>query len=80
MNSNTTRRVARFVALPVVSAGLLAGVLGFAGAANAGTYSQDHTPRPGIVATPSHTAPPAASRTYGHHLDHLMRVQPGYHP
>ncbi|MDA4108783.1 hypothetical protein [Mycolicibacterium holsaticum] len=79
MTTNTTRRVARFVALPVVSAGLLAGVLGFAGAANAGTYSQDHTPRPGIVATPNHTAP-SATGTYGHRIDHLMHVQPGYTP
>ncbi|MGE2691928.1 hypothetical protein [Mycolicibacterium pulveris] len=79
MTTDTTRRVARFVALPVVSAGLLAGVLGFAGAANAGTYSQDHTPRPGLVAAPNHTAPSVVG-THGRHIDHVGKLVPGYHP
>lgn len=79
MTTNTTRRFARYFALPVISAGIIAGALGFAGAANAGTYSQDHTPRPGIVATPTHTAPPATG-SHGHRIDHLIQVEPGYHP
>jgi hypothetical protein len=55
----TTRRFVRLVALPVVSAGVLGGAaLGLAGMANAGTYSYQPTPRPGIVATPSTIAHP----------------------
>ena len=58
----TTRRLARYIALPAVSAGILAGAaLGLAGMANAGTYSYTPTPRPGIVATPN-TIAPAAGR------------------
>lgn len=50
----TTRRLARYIALPAVSAGILAGAaLGLAGIANAGTYSYQPTPRPGMVATPN---------------------------
>ena len=85
MNANTTRRTARFFALPVLSAGIIAGALGFAGAASAGTYSQDTTPySPGIVATPSVKAHPAPSALPGtHHHDriaHLMNLEPSYHP
>ena len=55
---NTTR-FARYIALPAVSAGILCGaVLGLAGRANAGTYSYEPTPRPGIVATPNTIARP----------------------
>jgi len=57
--SNTIRTFARYIALPVVSAGILGGAaLGLAGAANAGTYSYEPTPRPGIVATPGTIARP----------------------
>ncbi|MGV0774280.1 hypothetical protein [Mycolicibacterium elephantis] len=84
MNANTTRRFARYFALPAISAGIIAGALGFAGAASAGTYSQDHTPRPGIVATPTHTAHPAPESLPGshhrHRPEHIMNLQPGYHP
>ena len=42
----TTRNFARYIALPVVSAGILgAAALGLAGMANAGTYSYQPTPR-----------------------------------
>jgi hypothetical protein len=57
----TARRIfTRYLALPVVSAGILGGAaLGLAGMANAGTYSYQPEPRPGIVAKPSTLAPPA---------------------
>lgn len=78
MNTNTDRRFARFLALPVLAAGILAGALGFAGAASAGTYSQDPTPRPGIVATPDVYAPGVQSGTHGHRIDHIEFEQPSY--
>jgi hypothetical protein len=55
-----TRIFARYVALPAISAGMLGGAaLGLAGMANAGTYSYQPEPRPGIVAAPTTLAPPA---------------------
>ena len=56
MNTNIARSLARYIALPVVSA------LGLAGVANAGTYSQSS---PSIVATPDTTAHPASTATPG---------------
>jgi hypothetical protein len=57
--STVTRSFARYIALPAVSAGILGGAaLGLAGMANAGTYSYEPTPRPGIVATPNTIARP----------------------
>jgi hypothetical protein len=54
-----TRSFARYIALPAISAGILGGAaLGLAGMANAGTYSYQPTPRPGIVATPNTIARP----------------------
>jgi hypothetical protein len=54
-----TRTFARYLALPAISAGILGGaVLGLAGMANAGTYSYQPTPRPGIVASPNTIARP----------------------
>ena len=51
--------ITRYLALTAVSAGILGGVaLGLAGMANAGTYSYEPTPRPGIVATPNTIARP----------------------
>ncbi|RAV11282.1 hypothetical protein DQP55_13905 [Mycolicibacterium sp. GF69] len=80
MTTNATTRIARYFALPIVAAGIAAGALGFAGAASAGTYSPDNTPRPGIVATPQHTAPSVQSGSHGHRVDHLQIVQPSWHP
>jgi hypothetical protein len=59
-NNTVTARIARYIALPVVSAGIVGGAaLGLAGMANAGTYpTHDPSPRPGIVATPNTTAQP----------------------
>jgi hypothetical protein len=54
-----TRSFARYIVLPALSAGILGGAaLGLAGMANAGTYSYEPTPRPGIVATPNTIARP----------------------
>jgi hypothetical protein len=54
-----TRSFARYIALPAISAGILGGAaLGLGGMANAGTYSYQPTPRPGIVATPNTIARP----------------------
>ena len=59
MTTIVTRNFARYIALPAVSAGILGGAaLGLAGMANAGTYSYEPTPRPGIVATPNTIARP----------------------
>ena len=56
---SATRTFARYIALPVVSAGILGGAaLGLAGMANAGTYSYQPEPRPGLVATPNTIAHP----------------------
>jgi hypothetical protein len=53
------RTFAQYVTLPVVAAGILGGAaLGLAGMANAGTYSYQPEPRPGIVATPNTIAHP----------------------
>ena len=57
------RSLSRYIALPAVSAGILGGAaLGMAGAANAGTYSYEPTPRPGIVASPNTIARPPGRR------------------
>ncbi|KUH65315.1 hypothetical protein AU184_21900 [Mycolicibacterium novocastrense] len=79
MTTNTNRRLAGFVALPVLAAGILGGALGFAGAASAGTYTPDNTPRPGIVATPNVHAPSVQSGTHGHRIDHIHVEEPGYY-
>ncbi|BBW99361.1 hypothetical protein BST36_12195 [Mycolicibacterium moriokaense] len=72
MNSITTRRVARFFALPVVSAGIIGGAaLGLAGTASAGTYTP---PRPSIPAPPVVKAHPAPSAVAGMHHDGIERV------
>ena len=53
MNTTIARRIGRYVALPVVSAGIIGGAaLGLAGMANAATPSYNPEPRPGIVAVP----------------------------
>jgi hypothetical protein len=60
--------IARYIALPAVSAGILGGAaLGLAGMANAGTYpTHDPSPRPGIVATPDVKAQPPVLVYPGH--------------
>jgi hypothetical protein len=71
---------ARYLALPIASAGLIgAAALGLAGAAHAATT--DVRP-PSIVATPNvkaHPAPDAQSGWRWHHgMHHLADLAPGY--
>jgi hypothetical protein len=61
---------ARYLVLLVVSGGIIAAALGLAGMANAGTYSYDPTPRPGIVATPNTIARPPVVVVPGHRWHH----------
>ena len=81
MNTNTTtRRFARYFALPIVSAGIIGGVaLGLAGTAGAATTDVQ---QPNIVATPSVTAHPAPDAMPGHiwhhGVWHLADLQPSY--
>jgi hypothetical protein len=80
MNTNTTRRFARYFALPIVSAGIIGGAaLGLAGAASAATTD---VPQPSIVATPTVKAHPAPDAMPGHHwhhgMYHLAELEPGY--
>ncbi len=75
-----TRSFARYIALPAVSAGVLgAAALGLAGMANAGTYSYEPTPRPGIVATPGTIARPPVVVIPGHrwHRHHGFVISAG---
>jgi hypothetical protein len=77
MNSS---RFARYIALPIVSAGIIGGAaLGLAGAASAATT--DVRP-PHIVATPdvkAHPAPDAMPGGRWHHgVYHLQDLHPGY--
>jgi hypothetical protein len=81
MNTNTTtRRFARYFALPIVSAGIIGGAaLGLAGAASAATTDVQ---QPNIVATPNVTAHPAPDAMPGHiwhhGVWHLADLQPTY--
>ena len=77
---NTTR-IARYFALPIVSAGIIGGAaLGLAGMANAST-AEDVRP-PAVAATPdvkAHPAPEALPGWRWHHgVYHLENLQPGY--
>jgi hypothetical protein len=77
---NTTR-FARYLALPIVSAGIIGGAaLGLAGTASAATTDMQ---QPSIVATPQVKAHPAPNAVPGHHWHHgvwhLTELGPGYH-
>ena len=79
----TKNIMARYIALPIVSAGIICGAaLGMAGMANAAT-SVASDPQPGIVAAPevkAHPAPAAVPGWHGHHgVWHVENLQPGYH-
>ena len=81
MNTNTnTRRFARYLALPIVSAGIIGGAaLGLAGTASA---ANTDVRQPNVVATPdtkAHPAPDAMPGHIWHHgVWHLGDLQPGY--
>jgi hypothetical protein len=69
--------VTRYIVVSAVSAGVLGGAaLGLAGMANAGTYSYQPTPRPGIVATPTTVARPPVVVVPGHrwHTDRAFSI------
>jgi len=79
MTNNTfTSRMVRFIALPIMSAGIIGGAaLGMAGMANAATT----TPQgPGYSYAPAVKAPAAAAGQTHHHsgVTHAATVVPGY--
>jgi hypothetical protein len=70
MKTNIARSFARFIALPIVSAGVLGGAaLGLAGMANAATVTTETSTGSAIVATPDTYAKPAPNALPGwrHH-------------
>src|SRR5436189_5407453 len=76
----TTTRFARYLALPIVSAGIIGGAaLGLAGTASA---ADTDVHQPNIVAVPSvraHPAPEAQPGWYWHHgVHHLGDLQTTY--
>jgi hypothetical protein len=77
---NITHRLARYIALPALSASIIGGAaLGLAGTANAGTYPEhDQTPRTGIVAAPTVTAPPAIVAHPGKKWGKINATSPGF--
>jgi len=83
MTTNTiTRTFGRYIALPIVSAGIIGGAaLGMAGMASAATQTQPSGP--GYSYAPivkAHPAPQAQPGWHGHHgVNHIERLVPGYH-
>jgi hypothetical protein len=80
MPSTVIRSFARYITLPAVR--IIGGAaLGLAGAASAGTYSYEPTPRPGIVATPNTIARPPVVVIPRHRWHHdrgpVLDVQAG---
>jgi hypothetical protein len=70
MNTNIARSFVRFIALPIVSAGVLGGAaLGLAGMANAATVTTETSTGSAIVASPDTYAKPAPNALPGwrHH-------------
>ena len=78
MTNTIARSLARYIALPALSAGILGGAaLGLAGMANAGTYpTHDPKPKPGIVVSPGTIARPPVVVVPGHrwHRDHSYLI------
>jgi hypothetical protein len=82
MTINITRSLARYIALPIVSAGIVGGAaLGMAGMANAATQTQPSGP--GYSYAPivkAHAAPQAQPGWHGHHgVNRIEHLVPGYH-
>ncbi|MFI5508603.1 hypothetical protein ACIA48_14115 [Mycobacterium sp. NPDC051804] len=77
MTNNFNTRIARFIALPIMSVGIIgAAAVGMAGMANAATSTAPHGP--GYSYSPVVKANPAPQ----HHLHGVARVEakvPGYH-
>jgi hypothetical protein len=82
MATNIARTFGRYIALPVISSGLIGGAaLGVAGMANAATTTEPHGPgysySPDVKANP---APEAQPGWHGHHgVWHVENLQQGYH-
>ena len=71
MTANIARSFARYIALPVVSAGILGGAaLGLAGMANATTTVTQNSPSASIVTSPDTYAKPAPNALPGWHHHH----------
>ncbi len=71
MNANIARSFARYIALPVVSAGVIGGAaLGLAGMANAATTVTQNGPNVSIVTSPDTYAKPAPSAIPGWYYHH----------
>lgn len=82
MTTNITRNLARYVALPFVSAGIIgAAALGMAGMANAstppGSQGTNHSYAPHVKAHPAPGALPGWHHNHG--VWRVERLQPGYH-
>ncbi|OBK71326.1 hypothetical protein [Mycobacterium sp. 1274761.0] len=76
-----SNRIARYIGLPVVSAGILgAAALGLAGIANAEVTTTQNGPSVSIVATPDTYASPAPSAMpgwwYHHGIGHAYLINP----
>jgi hypothetical protein len=80
-NNTITARIARYIALPVVSAGIIgAAALGMAGMANAVTQTQPTGPGYSYApAVKAHPAPEALPGWHGHHGPaKIANLAPGY--
>jgi hypothetical protein len=78
-NTTTARRMARYIALPLMSAGIIGGAaLGMAGMANAAPTTPNG---PGYSYSPAVKAPSAAAGHTHHHsgVTHIAAMVPGYH-
>ncbi len=71
MTTTIARSFARYIALPVVSAGIIGGAaLGLAGMANATTTVTQNGPNASIVTSPDTYAKPAPNALPGWHHHH----------
>jgi hypothetical protein len=82
MTNTITARLARYIALPMVSAGIIGGAaLGMAGMASAATYSQPSDPHFNAPSVKAHPAPGSTPGWHNHHgqfhIENLMNN--GYH-
>lgn len=81
-NNTITARIARFIALPMVSAGIIGGAaLGMAGMASAATMVDNTGPNYTAPAVKAHPAPSSAPGWYNHHGVHHIEnlLNNGYH-
>ncbi|BBX02758.1 hypothetical protein BST36_03390 [Mycolicibacterium moriokaense] len=75
-NTTITHRIARYIALPIMSAGIVGGAaLGMAGMANAATTTPSG---PGYSYAPSVKAPAGGQLHHHHGVNHVETVEPLY--